>query len=357
VWILVGAAIAAGGAWGVTDYLSGEPTAVEGPVPIVTAEAEPYKVRPDDPGGLEVPDRDKLIYETLTASEPEEAPEQLLPPPEEPVAPPEPEEVVAEVADPNALDPDRAAGTSDVEAAPPVPVTVEPISESAEGTEEPEALLVAEDEGDEAETVAAEDPDEQADAGAPSDAEIVMASTGSGADGTSPADEEPVPAIEAEAVIETSGAGESDPDVDSRAVDASTGAVADDQSADVPTPSAKPTVVAEEEPSDPAPTPEPTTVARADATAPVVASASDAPFLVQLGAVPVRASAARQWERLKSKHPDILSSLSPAIVQADLGEKGIWYRLRAGPFADRASADGVCERLKARDLGCFVVAN
>ena len=65
-------------------------------MPLITASAEPWKVRPDDPGGLKIPNQGTLIYETLSTAEPEEAPERVLPPPEEPLAPPKPEPDSAE---------------------------------------------------------------------------------------------------------------------------------------------------------------------------------------------------------------------------------------------------------------------
>ena len=92
VWLLLGAAVLAGGAWAVTDRMGGGSSSPdEASVPLITASAEPWKVRPDDPGGMEIPNQGTLIYETLTTADPEEAPERILPPPEEPLSPPLPE--------------------------------------------------------------------------------------------------------------------------------------------------------------------------------------------------------------------------------------------------------------------------
>lgn len=66
--------------------------------PLIKADQGPMKIRPKDPGGMMVPDQDKLIYQSLNGGVVEETVERLLPPPEEPLPPPEPPapEVVAE---------------------------------------------------------------------------------------------------------------------------------------------------------------------------------------------------------------------------------------------------------------------
>jgi cell division septation protein DedD len=43
------------------------------------------------------------------------------------------------------------------------------------------------------------------------------------------------------------------------------------------------------------------------------------------------------------------------VVFADLGDRGQFYRLRAGPFDDIATAEGLCRSLKQRDVECLVV--
>ena len=93
VWILLGAAVIAGGAWAVTERMGG----AGGRPPMrlrcrsSPPQRSPGRCAPTIPGGLKIPNQGTLIYETLTTDEPEEAPERVLPPPEEPLAPPKPE--------------------------------------------------------------------------------------------------------------------------------------------------------------------------------------------------------------------------------------------------------------------------
>ena len=42
------------------------------------------------------------------------------------------------------------------------------------------------------------------------------------------------------------------------------------------------------------------------------------------------------------------------IQEADLGTKGLYYRVRVGPWASRDDAIKVCEALKAAGGNCFV---
>jgi hypothetical protein len=62
-----------------------------------------------------------------------------------------------------------------------------------------------------------------------------------------------------------------------------------------------------------------------------------------------------EWQRLKKASPDILGQMTADAVRADLGDKGIWYKIEAGSFAQPAAAERVCRELKARHLECSVV--
>jgi len=59
-------------------------------IPVIRAVDGPVKVRPENPGGMAIPDRDKLVYERLKNGGADPRVERLLPPSETPIAPPEP---------------------------------------------------------------------------------------------------------------------------------------------------------------------------------------------------------------------------------------------------------------------------
>lgn len=194
---------------------------VTGDVPLIRADNRPTKVKPENPGGMEFPDRDKLIYTQKRA-----AVEHLLPPPEKPLP------------RPTAPPPISAVGT--VPAAPAVP----------EG-------------------------------GSPGAAAV-------------PPAQSPQPAAK-------------------------------------PASAAKPAV--------------------AKATAPRGMPAQGGGARIQLGAVRSEEAAQHEWERIRRANPDLLGSLSATPVRADLGEKGVYYRIQTGPIAD---ADRICGELKRRNVGCII---
>ena len=76
----------AAGAWFTIDRWW--PEGEDGETPLIRAKSGPLKVRPDDPGGMSVPNQDKLVYEKMGAGGLTPEPEQLLPGPERPLAPP-----------------------------------------------------------------------------------------------------------------------------------------------------------------------------------------------------------------------------------------------------------------------------
>ncbi len=77
-------------------------------------------------------------------------------------------------------------------------------------------------------------------------------------------------------------------------------------------------------------------------------------FRIQLAALKSEAEANTTWKRILAKHNDVLGSLTVHIVKADLGGQGIYYRVQAGPFADKASAAAVCDQLKTAGQQCLV---
>ena len=198
-------------------------------LPLIEADDSPTKHRPAEPGGMVIPNQDKLVYETLGDESNLDKIERLLPPPEEPMPPPDP-------------------------AVPSAPVEPVPAAPAAPATTTPEPVVVA------------------------------------------------------------------------------------------------PSVPVEEQAPIPAPKPVVQTP-----PAPTVAAMPLAGFRIQLVALRSRADAEAAWRRLKRANADLLGALEAEVARADLADKGIFYRLRAGPLASAAKAGALCAELKARNLDCLVV--
>jgi len=77
-------------------------------------------------------------------------------------------------------------------------------------------------------------------------------------------------------------------------------------------------------------------------------------FHVQLGAVKLKASAAKEAGRLNRIYKGLLGPLKIISVRSDLGKRGIFYRLRAGPLIGWTSANSLCKKLSARKQSCIV---
>lgn len=72
-------AMSAGGLWVGYRLSLNQPALAD--VPLIHADNQPIKVKPDDPGGMEIPNRDRFVFNPK-AGEPAE---RLLPPPETPL--------------------------------------------------------------------------------------------------------------------------------------------------------------------------------------------------------------------------------------------------------------------------------
>ncbi len=234
--------IVAGGvaAW----TLLGGDTSMDSPnqIPTVRADSSPVKVRPDDPGGMDVPNRDKLVYERMGGHE-QAAPgtdaERLLPPPENPRMP--------------------SAPTVTTPTAPPPVATTKP----------------------------------------PAVQEALLPTT------TTPAPEstKPVapPAVQQQAPVQEKPAATTPPPV---------------------------------------------------ATAPAATPAKGS-YVIQLASVASKADADKEWGRLRRTHADLLGTLTLDVQKADLGAKGVFFRVRGG-MIDEASARQLCAELSKRKVGCIV---
>lgn len=225
----------------------GERTVVaDADLPVVAAEEGPEKVRPAEEGGMQPPNQDVAIYDTLSG-EAKSQTEVLLGQPEAPMPLPPPEATATE---------DNAPGSSSSNDIPLIPAPAF---------------------------------DVPADAAAAEAASQVEPSAGGGA--------------------------------------------ASEPAAEIPAAPAAPTIgdVVEQ-----------------------TASLGDA-YRVQLAAVKSKDGAQSTWAKLQKKHAQYLGGKELTVVEIDKGAEGKFYRVQAGPFADRAAATDVCVALKKVEQGCMVV--
>jgi hypothetical protein len=111
-------------------------TSEAGP-PVIRADERPIKVHPDEPGGLAVPNRDRLIYRRLQGESDKPVVERLLPGPEQPLPLPG-RSTAPETAGP-APEPPIAAAPAAVSPPPAPPVPEPAAAQAASSTPSPPA--------------------------------------------------------------------------------------------------------------------------------------------------------------------------------------------------------------------------
>jgi cell division protein FtsN len=235
------AVVALGGVAGVAWYAT-----VQGQkdasmvVPVIHPDPTPIKVLPDKPGGLEVPNRDKLVFMQITPEQQKARVEQLLPPSEKPLPKPAPPAAEKTVVAP------------------------------------PSGRLV------------------------PDVADLAPRTGGDAAVGASPQ-----PSVPAEAKTKATAK--------TKVIDAKS---------------------------------------KEKLAAKIAALGA---FQIQFGAMKSKSKAAKEVSRIARVHKSLLGKLKVTSVRSDLGKRGIYYRLRAGPLKTRAAANSLCQQFAARKMGCIVI--
>ncbi len=78
-------------------------------------------------------------------------------------------------------------------------------------------------------------------------------------------------------------------------------------------------------------------------------------YVVQVASLRSQAQAEQAWSRLSATMGDVLTDAHFAdIKRIDLGERGIYYRLRVNGLADKAAASRLCAQFKDRKQDCIV---
>lgn len=95
----------------------------------------------------------------------------------------------------------------------------------------------------------------------------------------------------------------------------------------------------------------------AAAVEPAAAPAADGPayagWSVQLASAATEDAAWSTWKKMKAQHK-ALSAKSPVVVRADLGTKGVFYRVRLVGFDSQDAASSECSRLKSKGVRCYI---
>ena len=265
-------------------------------VPLLRAKEGPVKVRPESPGGLQVPNRSMLVYDRLSGDEGKAPPvERLLPPPEMPLPVPK------QIAQLPAADQPKTARVptlNDVKAViPPVPAPPSP-APIARRSREPISLTKRTEPLALKESVPA----------APLPTAAITSPT------APPLKAIPIPKV-------------------------------------AQTPALKPArPVASATPTQSAKTPATPSAAN---RAPV---ATRKAYRVQLAASRTPEGVRAEWDRVRRKNLDLLGDFGLTVTRVDLGQKkGVFFRLRVGPLASDAKARQLCRDLKKRRIGCLVV--
>lgn len=269
LWLIVLVVLIGGGAGAGWHFYGGQLMRGDGDhIPVIRAAEGPVKVRPKTPGGMAIPDRDKLVYDRMKGGVEEPRIERLLPPPEMPKTPPIP------TTKPKPSTAPKSEPAAKVAEAPPVVEKPKPLPK-------PQKLE-------------------------PGKVKL----------------KKPIPTKPEPAKTETK--------------------------------KTEPAVIVNQDmmPKAPAVSPAPAAAAPKTKTTSVFGLA----YQIQIAAVRTAEKAESEWARLKNKHGDLLGGYSLNIVRADLGpDKGIFYRLRAGPIAGEDVAKALCQNLSKRKVGCLIV--
>lgn len=84
---------------------------------------------------------------------------------------------------------------------------------------------------------------------------------------------------------------------------------------------------------------------------------ADAPqvtgWSVQIASAATEDAAWSTWKKMKARNK-VLASKEPVVVRADLGTKGVFYRVRLVGFDSQGDASSECSKLKAKGVKCYI---
>ncbi len=306
------------------------PTTVE--VPLVKAEPGPVKEKPKDPGGLKIPNQDKLVYERITPKAQAPVKEKLAPAPEEPIVkvaearnvlPKETPKIAPKPAVPKP-GPKADVGVMKpvempkAEAKPdpiPPPSVKPPVKSAVQLPEAPKAVQKVTAAPRQAPKLSAKQS-------------VAKSSVAPGAESLLPAGK-PVTPGAPEKVAEN---------VAEKAV----------VKAPAKAPETKAVMTA------PVVKKLPKVMPPKDKSA-AAAKVSRPSYRIQFASYRTAAKAKAAWAKIMKAHGAIVDGLPPHTQRADLGQRGVYFRVQAGNFKTAGAARLICVKLKAKRQDCIIV--
>jgi hypothetical protein len=88
----------------------------------------------------------------------------------------------------------------------------------------------------------------------------------------------------------------------------------------------------------------------------VATVSDDSNFAVHLESLKNQKGVQPSWAALQETYPSLLADKTLHVRRVDLGDKGIFYRILAAPFADPSEAQKVCRDLEAAGHYCAVLS-
>lgn len=107
--------------------------------------------------------------------------------------------------------------------------------------------------------------------------------------------------------------------------------------------------------AEPVEAPKPQPAEKPEPAPTLAATASSGQYMAQLGAFGSNEDALAAWTKIDAAHGAMFPTKEHTVQRADLGAKGVFYRLQLGPFSNETSARKVCDYLQQNKQGCFVV--
>ncbi len=77
-------------------------------------------------------------------------------------------------------------------------------------------------------------------------------------------------------------------------------------------------------------------------------------YLVQVAARQSHREAMQAYNDLQRRFPQMLGGLAPEVLRADLGQRGVWFRIGIGPMAQQSAAVDFCNQLKSQGGDCLI---